>query len=301
MKNSTVKNRTILFACICITAAIIFCGCGTDSTSPSGGSSSSPDPACSSSEAAAASENAADSSSSENFELPDLTGQTLIICCNSAYKNAVSEITASFESATHAKAELILGSDQQLTRYIQQNEGCDILIPGSVSGYSTLSTLDYIESMTPLLQRIPVIAVPAGNPYGVQSIEDLGHDDLIFGFCNPGTTQIGKTARKILTDKNIGFDSDNIIIFPRESDLAAALADRSVHGGILWNSDADAAWDVDKVSFPEAGDYIEEIPVIRLAVSINTGSCAAFIDYLQRSDIKAVWEKYYFSTAAPAI
>jgi molybdate transport system substrate-binding protein len=118
--------------------------------------------------------------------------------------------------------------------------------------------------------------VPADNPAGIESIEDLDADDVDYAVC-VDTAPCGKSAAALLDD--LGFANEPAT---EEVDVKATLqkvTSGQVDAGLVYVTDALAAGDdVQQIEIPEADTQPQNYPIALLQQSEDAELAQEFID-----------------------
>lgn len=117
------------------------------------------------------------------------------------------------------------------------------------------------------------IAVPAGNPAGVDSLDDLADPGLLVGLCAAGVP-CGDLAREVLAQAGVAasVDTDE----PNVRALAAKIADGELDAGLVYVTDVDDR--LDAVPIDEAVDVVAAYPIVALR---GAGAAAeAFVEFV---------------------
>ncbi|MDR0990278.1 MAG: molybdate ABC transporter substrate-binding protein [Propionibacteriaceae bacterium] len=124
------------------------------------------------------------------------------------------------------------------------------------------------------------IAVPAGNPAAIASVEDLARPDLSVVICAPAVP-CGNAAQKVLSATGVTFtpasEEQNV------KSVVAKLRAGEADAGLVYTTDVAAAGDtLDAVALPtEAVDQaLNRYPVVILRDAPNPAAAQAFEDYL---------------------
>ena len=101
-----------------------------------------------------------------------LEGKSLMIYCGAGMKQPFAEISDNFKAATGADVQVTYGNAAQIVSQITTTDQGDLFIAGAEGELAPLQEKDYVSDSKKLVKHIPVIAVPKGNPAGIQSIAD---------------------------------------------------------------------------------------------------------------------------------
>ena len=221
--------------------------------------------------------------------MADLKGKTLIIYCGAAMKEPVTTITDNFKKATGCDVNLIFGNGAQSQSQIQTTNEGDLFIAGAASELKNIKEANMVTATKDLVQHIPVIAVPKGNPGNVKTIADLGKVRLVLG--DAESTPIGKIADAVLTDAGIK-DTANIVARTSTApEMITALSTGEADAAIVWKETAEGKDNVEIVDIDEMKPYIKTIPAASLSCTSAPDALAEFLKYLDTDDAHKVWEK----------
>lgn len=213
-----------------------------------------------------------------------------------------------------AAASLGAAFDELAARFEAQHPGLDVL-PISYDGSSTLATqliegapADVFASADEAnMQRVVdaglagapelfasntlVIIVPAGNPGGVQAIEDLSRGDLTVVLCAP-EVPCGAASETLLAD-------NGVVVAPAslEQNVTAVLtkvAAGEADAGLVYATDARGSGDVEQVEAAGAAEVVNRYPVAALAEAANPDAAEAFVAFVLSDDGRSVLDALGF-------
>jgi molybdate transport system substrate-binding protein len=126
------------------------------------------------------------------------------------------------------------------------------------------------------------IAVPAGNPAGITSLEDFTRADLALALCAP-EVPCGSAAEDVFAAAGVRPEPDTY-----EEDVRAALTKvelGEVDAALVYASDVASAGDrVEGVAFPQAEDAVNRYPVCTLTEAPNPAAADAFVALVQSDE-----------------
>ncbi|MEV4657147.1 molybdate ABC transporter substrate-binding protein [Micromonospora sp. NPDC049301] len=131
-----------------------------------------------------------------------------------------------------------------------------------------------------------VIAVPRGNPAGVNGLADLTRPGVKVALC-ADQVPCGAAARTAL-------DAAGVALTPAtlEQDVKGALAKvklGEVDAALVYRTDARAATaDVTGVEFPESARAVNDYPIVALKDAPNPAGARAFVAYVRSAPAQAV-------------
>ncbi len=221
----------------------------------------------------------------------DLSGKSLFVYCGAGMKDPMSEIIDAFNADTSCEASVTFGNAAQINSQITTSNEGDVFIAGAETELKTLKEGNYVADTKQLVQHIPVIVVPEGNPAGITSIEDLGNGArLVFG--DAEATPIGKIANAVLTDANMLETANVIARTSTAPEMITALNSGEADAAIVWKENAEGKDGVEVLDIEGMENYIKVIPAASLSCSANAESLEAFLDYLDTQKAHDIWTKY---------
>lgn len=205
-----------------------------------------------------------------------------------------------------------LDSSGTLKTQIQEGAECDLFISAAQKQMDQLDIkadpavneegLDYVveESRVDLLENKVVLAVPDGNPAGIESFEDLGTDKLKLLALGNEDVPVGQYSTEILTNLNLleSLESANKITYGSNvKEVTTQVSEASADAGIIYATDAYSA-DLSTVAEADSSLCKRAIyPAAVLNVSEHQEEAQAFLDFLQTDDCMKVFEEVGFIKA----
>ena len=160
--------------------------------------------------------------------------------------------------------------------------------------------LDYVLEGTRinLLENKVVLAVPDGNPKGIESFADLGTDKLSLLALGNEDVPVGQYSEEILT--NLGMldqlEQENKITYGSNvKEVTTQVSEAAADAGIIYATDAYSA------GLPVVAQADDTMckqviyPAAVLNISENQDAAEAFLDYLKTDDCMKVFEEVGFT------
>lgn len=203
-------------------------------------------------------------------------------------------------------------SSGTLKTQIQEGADCDLFISAAQKQMDQMDSqadpsvneedLDFVleGSRVDLLENQVVLAVPKGNPAGIESFEDLGTDKLQLLALGNEDVPVGAYSTEILT--NLGLLDDlekegKITYGSNVKEVTTQVSEASADAGIIYATDAYSAG---LATVAEAGNELCQ-PAVYPAAVLNTSKhqkeAQAFLDYLQTEECMKVFETVGFIRA----
>ncbi|MCW3492150.1 molybdate ABC transporter substrate-binding protein [Microbacterium sp. SSM24] len=249
-------RRPVLIAAL-IAGALAVAGCAAEGDEPAGPVSPGP---------------------SEPAVTEELTGE-LTIYAAASLGTAFDELATQFE-ARHPQLEVLpISYDGSSTLATQLIEGAPADVFASADEKNMQKVVDAGLATAPELfaSNTLVIAVPAGNPGGVESVEDLGDDGLTVVLCAP-EVPCGAASQTLL-------DDDGVTVTPAslEQNVTAVLtkvAAGEADAGLVYVTDVQGRDDVESIDAAGADDVVNHYPIAALSDSGNPAAAAAFVEFV---------------------
>lgn len=267
--------------------------------------------ACSSNTADTAGESAqGGSETAEPVELTVFAAASLTETLNQIaedYKTVAPDVTLTFN----------FDSSGTLKTQIQEGAVCDLFLSAGqkqmdqldASADASVNTegLDFVleGSRIDLLENKVTLAVPEGNPKGIDSFDALAEHleagDILLAMGN-SDVPVGQYTQKILAyyglDEAALANAGCITYGTNVKEVTTQVSEGSVDAGIIYCTDAFSAGltIVDEATPEMCGQVI--YPAAVLNTSAHQTEAQAFLDYLSTDDAMAVFESVGFSKVA---
>ena len=291
-------NKRIL--CLLLAAMMVmalFTGCG-DSKAPA------EEPA----------EEPAEAPAEEPAEEPaeSIEKQDLIVFAAASLQESRTELSSAYMAA-HPEINIVLSFDSSgtLRKQIEEGSPCDIFISASPKHMNLIDAScdeeknpdkqDYVLEGTRfnILENKVVLAVPEGNPKGIEGFEDLmaklQSGEVLFAMGNEDVP-VGKYTSKILA--HFGVDekavASCITYGSNVKEVASQITEAAVDCGCIYLSDATSAGldYVETATEDMCGKVI--YPAAVLNISEHQDEAKAFLDFLDSADGDAAFEAVGF-------
>ena len=249
----------------------------------------------------------------EEESAPAEKAVTLNIFAAASMTETLEEIGLMYaEEAPEVELVFNFDSSGTLKTQIQEGAECDLFISAAQKQMNQLDLaadpavneegLDYVleGSRVDLLENKVVLAVPDGNPTGIESFEDLGTERLSLLALGNEDVPVGQYSTEILTA--LGFldrlEADGKITYGSNvKEVTTQVSEASADAGIIYATDAFSAG---LTVVDEAGtDLCRQViyPAAVLKGSKAPEEAQAFLDYLKTDACMQVFEEVGFSKA----
>lgn len=165
--------------------------------------------------------------------------QRLTVFAAASLTDAFEVIAAEFE-AEHDGVDVVLsfGASSSLREQILAGAPADVFAAAAPGPMDELVAAGLVEDPATFARNRLVLAVPAGNPGGVRSIDDLADADLLLGLCAV-EVPCGALAERVLDEAGVVAEPDT-----EEADVRALLTkvvEGELDAGLVYVTDAAAA------------------------------------------------------------
>lgn len=244
----------------------------------------------------------------ENAEAAEVT---LNVFAAASMTETLTEIQEMYkEVAPNVTLVFNFDSSGTLKTQIQEGTDCDVFISAAQKQMNQLDKdanpevntegLDYVLEGTRinLLENKVVLAVPDGNPKGIESFADLGTDKLSLLALGNEDVPVGQYSEEILTNLGIldQLEQENKITYGSNvKEVTTQVSEAAADAGIIYATDAYSA------GLPvvaQADDIMCKqviYPAAVLNISENQDAAEAFLDYLKTDDCMKVFEEVGFT------
>ena len=220
------------------------------------------------------------------------------------YKAVAPDVTLTFN----------FDSSGTLKTQIQEGADCDVFISAAQKQMDQLDAaadpsvntegLDFVQSDSrlDLLENKVTLAVPEGNPKGIDSFDSLAEHlqagDILLAMGN-SDVPVGQYTQKILThyglDEAALANAGCLTYGTNVKEVTTQVREGSVDAGIIYATDAfsDGLTVVDEATADMCGQVI--YPAAVLKTSAHPEAAQAFLDYLSTDEAMAVFAPVGFS------
>ena len=229
---------------------------------------------------------------------------------------AATSMTASLTKAAElymaanpdTKVTINFGSSGTLLTQIQSGLACDIFLSAAQKQMNTLEEAGMLAEGTryDILENKLALAVPEGNPAGIESIEQvvglLKDGDILLAMGN-SDVPCGQYTQKLFTyfEVDEAAVADKLSYGNNVGEVAQQIVAGSVSCGFIYHTDAYTyGLEVIEEATAEMVDGRVVYPVAMLQNAADPEACAAFLDYLKGDEASACFTEVGFTTVAQA-
>jgi molybdate transport system substrate-binding protein len=218
-------------------------------------------------------------------------GDEITVFAASSLTDAFIEIGKGFEAEHDVSVRFNFLASSDLATQIEQGAGADVFASADEPNMDKVADAGLVDEEPRIfVHNVLEIAVPAGNPAGVQSLEDLSNDDLVVSLCTE-ECPAGRYALEIFDEAGVHVEPDSL-----ETEVKAVLtrvANGEADAGIVYATDIEAAGNkVAGVEIPSDVNVIADYPIATLEDS--PAAATHFVHYVLSADGRAVLEQHGF-------
>ena len=247
----------------------------------------------------------------EEEEAPAGEAVTLNVFAAASMTETLEKIQGMYADVA-PEVTLVFNFDSSGTLKTQIEEGadCDLFISAAQKQMNQLDIsadpevnedgLDFVleGSRIDLLENKVVLAVPDGNPAGIETFEDLGTDKLSLLALGNDDVPVGQYSTEILTNLDLLSSLEGagkITYGSNVKEVTTQVSEVTADAGIIYATDAFSAGltVVDEADETLCKRVIYPAAVLKTAQ--NQEAAAAFLDYLTTDDCTAVFEEVGFT------
>ena len=237
----------------------------------------------------------------------------LVVFAAASMTETLTEIAEMYkEVAPNVNITYNFDSSGKLLTQISEGADCDLFISAAPKQMNQLDAeggeentegLDLVNSATrlDLLENKVTLAVPEGNPKGIESFDQLAEllksGDVMLAIGN-SDVPVGQYTQKIFAYYGLdeGALTDCLTYGNNVKEVTTQVSEASADCGIIYATDAYSAGltVVDSATAEMCGQVIYPAAVLK---GEKEEAAQAFLDYLQTSDAMAVFESVGFSPA----
>jgi molybdenum ABC transporter molybdate-binding protein len=212
--------------------------------------------------------------------------QPLFIYCAAGLKVPVEAVAQEYEKAYGISVQLQFGGSQTLLGSLQVTKRGDLYIPADDSYVRLAHDMDLLAEVLPLAHMKAVLAVFAGNPRQLRSLDDVLKGKVRLAHANPDAAAVGKLARDALQKHGRWADLEKLIVVqkPTVNDVANDILLGSVDAGIVWDATVRQYQGLEMIAFPELDGATAHVSACVLRSSAQPTATLRFARFLASRD-----------------
>lgn len=208
--------------------------------------------------------------------------RSVLVMAASSLSQVFLEMEAVFEEQNPGvDVVLNFGGSAALREQILEGAPADVFAAANRTTMAAVVDAGAAESPIMFATNELALAVPAGNPAGIESIADLGRDELLVGLCAVGVP-CGDFARDALGQVGVTASADT-----DEKDVRSLLTKiefGELDVGIVYITDVASTEKVDAIALPANANVAIEYPIAVLDEAPNGGDAERFVDFVRSAE-----------------
>jgi molybdenum ABC transporter molybdate-binding protein len=211
----------------------------------------------------------------------------LQVFCAANLKKPVEAAARQFQDELGVEVQLQFGGSGTLVSQLRVAKQGDLFIASDEGSLQDARRFELVREVLPLAKQHPVIAVTAGNPKKIATLEDLLQPGLKVALANPEATSIGRITKTLLSkiprgDKTFWdlLAAHVTVMKPTVTEIAADLSLGTVDAAITFDSTLGQFPKLQGVEVSPLGEHVETASAGVLAFSKHPGRALQFARYL---------------------
>lgn len=220
----------------------------------------------------------------------------LMVFAAASLTDAFEELGATF-TAEHPEVTVTFNFASSSTLATQIGEGApaDVFASANETQMDVLDDAGEVAVRTPLVSNALELAVEAGNPLGIETLEDLERDDVVLVLA-ASEVPAGELAAQMLQAEGIEVSPSSLEVDVRATLGRVELGEADV--AIVYRSDVVTASEaVEGVAIPEARNATTSYPVATLVDAPNPDAAAAWLELVSGQQSARTFEAAGFTPA----
>lgn len=288
------KKLTALMLSLALTLSLAACAGTPGASSPTPSATPSPTP----------------SESSTPSPEPSAEPVELIVFAAASMKETMTEIAELYKTvAPNVTLTYNFDSSGTLKTQIEEGADCDVFISAAQKQMNQMDItadkavndkgLDFVLQGTRfnLVENKVALAVPEGNPAGVESFADVNTDKVKMIALGNADVPVGQYSEELFTNMGVWDAIQGKITFGSNvKEVTTWVSEATVDCGVVYSTDAYSAG-LQVVDIAPANMLKTKVtyPAAVLNITKHEAEAKAFLEYLQSPECSAVFEKVGFA------
>jgi len=185
---------------------------------------------------------------------------TLTVFAAASLKGSFEDLAGQFEAAHDGvDVQLSFAGSSDLVAQVQQGAPADVVASADTATMDKLVADDLVAAPQDFATNTLEIAVPPGNPAGVETLADLADPDVALVLCAPAVP-CGAASAEV--EEAAGLDLRPVSEEQSVTDVLGKVIAGEADAGLVYVTDVAAAGDdVEGVEFPESADAVNTYPI----------------------------------------
>lgn len=217
------------------------------------------------------------------------SAKRLLVHCAAGVQPPVEKIAKRYEKEYGVKIELNYGGSATLLSQIEIAATGDLYLAADDSYIELAREKGLVDEEFPVAIMTPVVAVAAGNPKNIRTIDDLLRDDVRVALGNPEQAAIGRKTRALLRASGHWEElqrrvTENGTFQPTVPDAANAVKLGSADAAVIWDATVAQYSELEAVRTPQLDQGAGQITLGVMTASKNPTAALRFARYMAARD-----------------
>ncbi|MEU2202574.1 molybdate ABC transporter substrate-binding protein [Isoptericola sp. NPDC019482] len=207
----------------------------------------------------------------------DVGTTTLTVFAAASLKGSFEDLAEQFEAAHDGvDVQLSFAGSSDLVAQIQQGAPADVFASADTANMDKLTADDLVVEPQAFATNTLEIAVPPGNPAGVESLQDLASPDVKLVLCAP-EVPCGAASAKVAEAASL--DLRPVSEEQSVTDVLGKVIAGEADAGLVYVTDVASAGDaVEGVEFPESDSAVNTYPIAPVTDADEAELAEEFVD-----------------------
>jgi len=221
--------------------------------------------------------------------------KSLMVYCSAGLKKPVEEICQIYTKEKKININTSYAGTSQLNSQILLTGKGDVYVVSDEEELKPLQDKGLTAWEESLVYHTPVLAVPKGNPSGIEKLTDLAQQGVRVGLGDTDAVPIGKIADKMLEENGLleAVNKNVVVRTATVNELLVYLNSRQVDAAVVWEENCTAAEDtIEVVKIPELEKHVKTTKVVLLNCTQEEGLAKQFAEFVASPQAMEIWEKH---------
>ncbi|AGS34602.1 putative molybdate transport system solute-binding protein [Corynebacterium maris DSM 45190] len=226
------------------------------------------------------------------------TGATDLQVFGASSTRVINDELSALAAELEPPHELTFNNDGSGTLVTQLHEGApaDVLITADEHSMDQAVADGSVDEPRHLATNTMVMVVPAGNPAGIDSVDDLADDRVDLVLCDP-QVPCGRASERLIEHNDLTLDP--VSLEGAVGDVLGKVHNGEADAGWVYRTDAAAAGDdVEVIDIPGAENAPTTLWVAAATASQTPERAAALVELILSPDVATILADAGFTPAA---
>ena len=221
--------------------------------------------------------------------------ESLFVHAGAGLKAAMLEIGDLFEEENGIAVEYNFAGAGTLITQMELSKKGDVFVSGGTPDYKVAQEKGLVIDPEYIAYHVPVIGVQAGNPLGIESIQDFTKEGIKLALGDVNATAIGKQGQKLFDKLGISEDVEKNVVVraPTINEVVTALKLKQADASLI-TLDQIKGDDIEPVALPDEENIALVVPIGCTTFTTKEETAQKFVDFVSSDEGKAIFKKHGF-------